>query len=565
MTAGISSSSGAAPSGAALSLRPYQQEAVQSAFDALRDKRSALVVMATGLGKTVVFAEIIRRAQASGRTWRTLVLAHREELIHQAARTVERIAKCDVDIEMGDLRAEDTLTRRAPVVVSSIQTQVAGRGDYRRMHRFKPEQFGLVIVDEAHHATSESYKAVLAHYRQNPNCRVIGFTATPDRSDEQALGQVFDCCPFQYGIRDGIADGWLVPIKQRIVHVGALDFSSCRTTAGDLNGADLDAVMQYEETLHGMVFPTIELAGDRRCIVFAASVAHAHRIAEIINRHKAGSAVAVDASTPRDERRSLFAGFAEGRYQFLVNVGVATEGWDDAALDGRGVQLVAMMRPTKSRALYCQMVGRGTRPLPRTVDGIDGADARREAIAASVKPAVTVLDYCGNAGRHKLVHCVDALAGNDSAATERAERAVMADAEEADVDVLDALNQAEVRERIEREAKQRKGFVVRAGYTTQEIDPFSLIDLAPDRQAAWEKGIPASDKQLECLRRMRVAIPDLLTRAEAKRLIDAAIATPTPKQQAVLIRNGFDPSDFDRKSASRVIDAIFARENRRNG
>jgi superfamily II DNA or RNA helicase len=537
---------------------------VQCAFDALRDKRSALVVMATGLGKTVVFSEIIRRAQASGRTWRTLVLAHREELIHQAAKTIERTARCDVEIEMGDLRATDTLTRRAPVIVSSVQTQVAGRGDYKRMHRFKPEQFGLVIVDEAHHATSDSYKTILSYYRQNPSCRVIGFTATPDRSDEQALGEVFDSCPFEYGIRDGIADGWLVPIKQRVVHVGALDFSACRTTAGDLNGSDLDAVMQYEETLHGMVYPTIEIAGDRRCIVFAASVAHAHRVAEIINRHKAGSAVAVDASTPRDERRSLFAGFAEGRYQFLVNVGVATEGWDDAALDGRGVQLVAMMRPTKSRALYCQMVGRGTRPLPRTVDGIEGAEDRLAAIAASAKPHVTVLDYCGNAGRHKLIHAVDALAGRESQAAERAEASVRARAEDEEIDVLAALTHEEVAIRLENEARQRKGLVVRAQFATQDIDPFSLIELTPDRQAAWEKGIPASDKQLECLRRLRVAIPDLLTRGEAKRLIDAAISTPTPKQQAMLIRHGFDPSDYDRKSASRIIDAIISRDNGRN-
>jgi superfamily II DNA or RNA helicase len=561
MSEGISNT-GAASAGAALSLRPYQVEAVQSAFDALREHKSALVVMATGLGKTVVFSEIIRRAQASGRTWRTLVLAHREELIHQAAKTIERHARCDVDIEMGDLRAIDTLTRRAPVIVSSIQTQIAGRGERKRMHGFKPDQFGLVIVDEAHHATSESYKAILKHYRQNDACRVLGFTATPDRADEQALGQVFECAPFEYGIRDGVTDGWLVPIKQRVVHVGALDFSSCRTTAGDLNGADLDSVMQYEQTLHGMVYPTIELAGDRRCIVFAASVAHAHRVSEILNRHRNGCAVSVDANTPRDERRSLFAGFAEGRYQFLVNVGVATEGWDDAALDGRGVQLVAMMRPTKSRALYCQMVGRGTRPLPRTVDGIDSAGDRLAAIAASPKPHVTVLDYCGNAGRHKLVHCVDALAGNESDATANAERAVMARADGEDVDVLAAINQEEVRLRLEQEARVRRGLVVRAGFSTQDIDPFSLIELAPDRQAAWQKGVAASERQLDCLRKLRVAIPDLLTRGEAKRLIDAAIATPTPKQQMVLIRSGFDPSDYNRKTASAVIDAIFSRNNK---
>lgn len=552
----------AAPTGAALSLRDYQHDAITAVFGQLRDKRSTLLVMATGLGKTVVFADIVRRAQASGRGWRTLVLAHREELVFQAARTIERVAGCAVDIEMGELRAARDFLRRAPVVVSTVQTQVAGRGDKRRMHAFDPAQFGLVIVDEAHHATAGSYRDVMDHYLSNPAVRVLGVTATPDRTDEAALGGVFESVAYEYGIREGIDGGWLVPVKQRVVHVGGLDFSACRTTAGDLNGADLNAVLEYEATLHGMVYPTIELVGDRRCLIFAASVAHAHRVAEILNRHRAGCAVAVDANTRRDERRAMFAGFSEGQYQYLVNVGVATEGWDDGALDGKGVQVIAMMRPTKSRALYCQMVGRGTRPLPNTVDQCADADGRRQSIAASAKPSVMVLDYCGNAGRHKLVHCVDALAGKDAQGVrDRAEARVMDAAAAEDVDVMAVLSEEEVRAKQEAEQALRRGVVVKAGYQVQEIDPFSLIDLTPDRAMAWRRGAPATEKQLQLLRRLRVGIPPMLTLDEARRLIDAATATPTPKQQAVLLRAGFNPADYDRKSASRVIEAIM--QNRR--
>jgi superfamily II DNA or RNA helicase len=553
----------AAPSGAALSIRDYQRDAIAGVFAQLKEHRSTLLVMATGLGKTVVFADIVRRAQQSGRGWRTLVLAHREELVFQAAKTIERVAGCHVDIEMGDLRASHDFLRRAPVVVSTVQTQVAGRGETKRMHRFKPSEFGLVIVDEAHHAIAGSYRTVIDHYMSNPAVRLLGVTATPDRTDEAALGEVFSSVAFEYGIREGIDGGWLVPVKQRVVHVQGLDFSGCRTTAGDLNGADLSAVLEYEATLHGMVSPTIEIVGDRRCLIFAASVAHAHRIAEILNRHRAGSAVAVDANTPREDRRAMFSGFSEGRYQFLVNVGVATEGWDDAALDGKGVQVIAMMRPTKSRALYCQMVGRGTRPLPGTVEQCPDAECRRDRIAGSPKPHVTVLDYCGNAGRHKLVHCVDALAGKDVDVRERAERRVIKEAEDGDVDVMAVLSEEEMRAKQEAEQAKRRGLVVKAGFVTQDIDPFSLIDLTPDRKSAWEKGVPATEAQLALIRKLRVAVPDLLTRNEARRLIDAAIATPTPKQQAVLIRAGFDPSNYDRKSASRVIDAIMAeRKNR---
>jgi superfamily II DNA or RNA helicase len=541
-----------------MELRDYQERAVSSAMDSLRGGGSTLLVMATGLGKTVVFSEIIRRYMAQGTGRRALVLAHRAELIHQAAEKIRAIVGCDVEIEMADLRAHEDRFYRAPVVVSSVATQVAGSGDRKRMHKFNPEHFGIVVVDEAHHAVAGSYERTLAHYMQGNRCRLLGVTATPDRADEIALGKVFGSVCFEYGIRQGIEDGWLAPIMQRMVSVRSLDYSQCRTTAGDLNGADLDGVMQYEETLHGMVYPTIEIAGDRRGLIFAASVAHADRVAEIINRHRAGSAVSVNASTPADDRRNLFRGFSEGRYQWLVNVGVATEGWDDSALDRRGVQIIAMMRPTKSRALYSQMIGRGTRPLPGCVDGIEGSDARRQAIASSAKPHITVLDYCGNAGRHRLVHCADALAGKDrDVIADCAGAAMRRDAVDADVDVLALMTREEAELKREQEAERRRGLRVKAAYVSALIDPFALVDLAPDRQQAWEKGIPASEKQLSVLRRLKVGIPDRLTRKEASRLIDAAISTPTPKQSAVLLRAGLDPANYDRRSASAAIDQIM--------
>jgi len=542
-----------------MELRDYQERAVSNAMEAMRLGGSTLVVMATGLGKTIVFAEIIRRYMMTGTGRRALVLAHRAELIHQAAQKIGMVAGCDVEIEMGELRARESTLYRAPVIVSSVQTQTAGRNGSMRMHKFNPKQFGIVIIDEAHHAVGDSYRKTLEHFKQG-GCRVLGVTATPDRADEAALGSVFDSTAFEFGIREGIEAGWLVPIRQRLVSVTSLDYSSCRTTAGDLNGADLDSVMQYEENLHGMVYPTLEIAVDRRGIIFASSVAHAERITEIINRHKPSSAVFVCAATPTDERRSLFAGFAEGRYQWLVNVGVATEGWDDAALDRKGVQIIAMMRPTKSRALYCQMIGRGTRPLPRTVDGIAEASMRREAIAGSAKDGVTVLDFCGNAGRHRLVHVADALAGKDpdEHAGRIANEIVERGAHAAELDVLQILNRAEVQAVKEREASTRKGLVVKAGYKSQLIDPFQLIDLAPHREAAWAKGVPASEKQLTVLRRLKVDIPDLLTRREASRLIDAAINTPTPAQAWWLLKHGLVPSDFTRRTASQAIDALKA-------
>ncbi len=541
-----------------MKLRPYQEAAIKSAFNTLAGEKSTLLVMATGTGKTVVFSDIIRRAMAAGRTWRTMILAHREELVHQAASTVARVCGCEVDIEMADSRSDEGIFNRAPVVCASVQTLNSGRGDRRRMHKYNPEQFGLLVVDEAHHAVARSYLNVMEWFGQNKSLRTVGVTATPDRSDEIALGEVFSSVCYEYGIADGITDGWLVPVKQRAVHVTGLDYSSVRTTAGDLNGADLDTVLQYEENLHGMVYPTIELVGDRRCLVFAASVAHAERVSEIINRH-GHNAAWVCGATEKERRRTIFRDFAEGSIQYLVNVGVATEGWDDAALDRKGVQVISMMRPTKSRALYCQMVGRGTRPLPGTVDGHDddSADWRRSAIANSAKPSVTILDYVGNAGRHKLVHCVDALAGDAlPAVRERCEEEIMEAAIGEDIDVLERITQEELEERQRQEHARRRHITVRSTYTTEDIDPFSLVDLIPDRKQAGLRGRPASEKQISLLRRMKIGIPDNLTIREAGQLIDAGFGTPTPKQAWVLIKAGLDPADYNRKTASEVIDRI---------
>ena len=173
-------------------------------FEASEESQSTLLVLPTGTGKTVCFAEIIRLIYPR----RALVLAHREELIWQAVRHI-RAAGLETSIEMGELLAGTNLWDQTPVVVSTIQTQCAGNNGNGRMSLFKPEDFGLVITDEAHHATSPTWQKTLSYYRQNPDLRVLGVTATPDRVDEQAMGQVFDTVAFDYEILDAIHDGYL--------------------------------------------------------------------------------------------------------------------------------------------------------------------------------------------------------------------------------------------------------------------------------------------------------------------------------------------------------------------
>jgi superfamily II DNA or RNA helicase len=258
-----------------------------------------------------------------------------------------------------------------------------------------------VLVHNCHHGISPSYQNLINYYRQNKNLKVLGVTATPDRTDEEALGQIFQTVAYDYEILDGITDGWLVPIEQQFVSIAGLDFSSVRTTAGDLNGADLNAVMEAESNMQGVAGASIEIIGNRRTIIFTASVKQAEVVCNILNRHRAGMAEWVCGLTNKDVRRETLARFESGATQVVCNCGVLTEGFDNPA-----VEVIVMARPTKSRSLYAQMAGRSTRPLPGIVDGPETADERRVAIAQSDKKSCWIIDFVGNSGRHKLMSCI---------------------------------------------------------------------------------------------------------------------------------------------------------------
>ena len=345
---------------------------------------------------------------------RCLILAHRQELIWQAADKVEAVTGKYPEIEMGEFTAaRHGQMADSHVVISSIQTQTSGKkcevcngtgidtfndrecidcfgfGAVLRMLRFDPMEFSLIVIDEAHRSTADSYRRILKWYGRNPDLKVLGVTATPDRQDETALGAVFDSVAYSYDLPTAINDGWLVPIHQEWITVQGLDFSQCRTTAGDLNNGDIETILMHEEMLHGIVNPTIELAGDRQTLIFAASVAHSEKIAEIINRHKTNAAVCIHGKTNKQVRRDLLKAYSKREFQFLVNCAVFTEGFDEPS-----VSVVAIARPTKSRALYSQMVGRGTRPLYPPMQGT--AEERKEAIRLSPKSCCTVLDFVGN-------------------------------------------------------------------------------------------------------------------------------------------------------------------------
>ena len=499
-------------------LRPYQLEAVTRIQDELKENRSTLLVAATGTGKTQIFSEVVRRWNG-----RCLVLAHRDELIQQASRRLSQYTGRQVDVEQADAVA---YVRGKDTVVASVQTlSRAGR-----LNRFPVDAFGLVVVDEAHHAPAETYRRILDHFSA---AKVVGVTATPDRADRMALGQTFDSVAYVYDIEDAIRDGWLCPIRVTMVQLDTLDVAGVRTTAGDLNQGDLDAVMAIEENLHGVVTPTMELAEKRRTLVFTTSVHNAHRMAEIFNRHRPECARAVDGGTPPDERRRIFSDHQEGRFQFLVNVGIATEGYDDPA-----ISCVVMGRPTKSRALYAQMAGRGTRIMPGKSD-------------------LLILDFVGNAGRHALVTAHNILAGrHPEDVVERAKRIAK---KKPGMDVKQALDEAEA----ELAAEKRRAVRAKVNYRTREVDPFAVLDVDKSDFERFEgefgKKMP-TDKQIETLGKFKVPIPEGLSRRGASKLLDQIFkrldeGACSFKQAAILLKYGYD-TNVSFQTASGIIDAL---------
>jgi len=547
-----------------MKLRNYQLEAEKLTLQAWEDgNRSALVVMPTGTGKTVLFASLIR----SRLPGRALVLAHRQELIWQARDKIQKVTGLIVDVEMGEYKSrtdKDLFHPKAQVIVSTIQTQNAGGDGGGRMGKFDPNDFGLLIVDEAHHATSVSYRKVIEYYKTNPNLVIVGVTATPDRADEEALGQVFDTVAFDYEILDAINDGWLVPIEQQMVSIEDFSFENVRTTAGDLNGADLAAVMTSEKPLQGVASATIDIIGDKRGIGFASSVAHAEMLSEIFNRHRSGMSNVVSAKTDSEERKKIISDFAQGKIQWLWNCGIFTEGFDDS-----GVEIISIARPTKSRALYAQMAGRATRPhesIAGRLNDVFNAPLRRATIARSVKPSCLIIDFVGNSGKHKLMTTADILGGNYSdevieAAVLRAKSLGQRLRMDKTIEEEEKIQEEIKTRRLAEEARKAR-LVGKAHYKTTAINPFDLLQIKPITSTrGWDKGKVASEKMRKVMRENIKVNADDYSYAQTRQLISEFFRRIenklcTIKQAATLKKFGVEPKDVTFDNARSMLDQI---------
>lgn len=456
-----------------ITLRPYQLQARTSIIDLLSNvSKSTLLVCATGLGKTVIFCAVAQEWHQRG--WgKALIIAHREELIQQSADKYAEITGDRPEIEMASQYAKDFgKYASSGAIVSSVQTMCRAS----RNARFNKHEFGLIIIDEAHHAISASYRTVIDRFRHD-GLRVLGVTATPNRADDLALGQVFETVAEpRMDISAGIKEGWLVPITQRFVRVDDLDFSSVKTTAGDLNQGDLDQILSSETLVHEIAKPTVDICGDRQTLIFCVSVSQAEKLAEIINRYRPDSAGFLSGAHPKNHRRQVVRQYKKKKLQYLCNCALFLEGFDAPQTSA-----VVMARPTKSIVLYTQVVGRGTRP-PSIVNELHEAEHRRQAIAQSEKQDVLVLDFVGNSGRHKLISCGDILGGKYSEPIRK--RANELIEEKSGMDVEESLSEADriiqEEERLARELAEKKRLehikAREARYESREVSAFDHSD-----------------------------------------------------------------------------------------
>ena len=494
-----------------MSLRPYQIAAIESARSRYRDgQRAVLVQMATGTGKTILFAEAAKLCKG-----RVIIVNERQTLVEQTARAVERWCGEPVGIEMADARSLTSGGAQGPrIVAASVQTLA------KRLSKIRRDWPTLVVVDEAHHATARTYRSIIDHFDRS---RVFGVTATPDRSDDEFLGQVFQSLAFEYSIRDAIRDKWLVPVKTIGVRT-QIDLSTVRTTAGDLNAGDLDEIMRKEAALAQIAGPLVEHAQARPSIVFSVSVEHAHDLARAINA-VAGSpsyAMAIDGSFSRADREEFLRRAARGDIRCIVNCALFTEGFDHPP-----IEVVAMARPTKSRALYTQMVGRGTRLSPETG-----------------KTSCLVLDFTSNSKRHRLVRAYDIFNGEIS---EDALQIIEAVIEEADgpIDVEAALALSD--ERIRRRAQE-------ARYEAIEID--TMIAPHVDRDDASD--ITGDQRRRLLALGVEPKTVDMLYGGTAARFLAALESRAerglaTAPQCRLLARYGIDSANVTKAQATQII------------
>lgn len=512
-----------------MQLRPYQQEAREAIQREWSEgKKRTLLVLPTGCGKTIVFSKVIEDRVREGE--RVLVLAHRGELLDQASDKLEKSTGLKTATEKAEQTSVGSFFR---VVVGSVQTMQREK----RLSQFPPDYFDTIVVDEAHHCISDGYQRVLQHFEQS---NVLGVTATPDRGDMRNLGTYFESLAYEYTLPKAIKEGFLSPIKALTIPL-KLDLSAVKQQAGDFSTKDLGTAL--DPYLYQIADEMAKHCKNRKSVVFLPLVKTSKKFRDILNERGFHAA---EVNGESKDRAEILEDFENDKYNVLCNSMLLTEGWDSPAVD-----CIVVLRPTKVRSLYSQMVGRGTRLFPG-------------------KEELLLLDFLWHTERHELCHPAHLIAATDDVAKKMTENIEEAGAEGIALDLEEAEAQAEkdvVAEREEALAKQlaemrkRKRKLVDPLQFEMSIQAEDLTSYVPS--FGWEMG-PPSDAQLKSLEKSGI-LPDsvenagkaslLLERLDRRRREGLA----TPKQIRILERYNFrNVGTWSFEVSSKMISRIAA-------
>ena len=508
-----------------MELRPYQKEAKKAVFEQWENGiRKTLLVLPTGCGKTIVFAKITEECVSHGD--RVLILAHRGELLEQAA---DKIAKA-TGLKCATEKAEEScLGSWYRITVGSVQSLMRTT----RLSRFPEDYFNTIIIDEAHHCISDSYQRVLKHF---PDAKVLGVTATPDRGDMKNLGQVFESLAYEYTLPKAIKEGYLSPIKAVTIPL-QVDLTGVGVQSGDFKAGDLGTAL--DPYLHQIANEMVRYCRDRKTVVFLPLVKTSKKFRDILI---ANGFRAAEVNGESQDRAEILEDFAAGKYNVLCNSMLLTEGWDCPDVD-----CIVVLRPTKVRSLYCQMVGRGTRLAPG-------------------KEHLLLLDFLWHTERHELCHPAHLICENEEVAqkmTENMEKdaGCPIDIEEAEKtaskDVVAQREEALAQKLAEMKRRKRK--LVDPLQFEMSIQAEDLSGYVP--AFGWEMA-PPSDRQKKALEKLGIMPDEIDNAGKASKLLDRLDrrrqeGLTTPKQIRFLESRGFQHVgtwQFD--TAKKLIDRI---------
>lgn len=507
-----------------MELRPYQVEAknaVLSEWDA--GHRKTLLVLPTGTGKTVVFSKVVADRVGKGR--RALVVAHRGELLDQAADKLKSVCGLSAAVE----KAESTgFGSDSLVTVGSVQSLCRDE----RLARFPQDYFSEIVVDEAHHCLSDSYQKVLNHF---PKANVLGVSATIDRNDKKDLGQFFDSIAYEYTLPSAIRDGYLCPVKAQMIPL-ELSLEGVGVSNGDYNAGEIGHAL--EPYLDQIAQVMTKYCHGRKTVVFLPLIKISQNFCEKLNRY---GLKACEVNGNSRDRAEVIERFENGEFEVLCNSMLLTEGWDCPAVD-----CIVVLRPTKVRSLYQQMVGRGMRLSPG-------------------KDHLLLLDFLWLTERHDLCRPSSLLCKDEEVKKKIDERLAKDDGvydlvETEELAAKDVLAEREAALAAELAAmRKRKAKLVDPLQYMMSIAAEDLVNYVPT--FAWEMA-PASEKQLQFLEK-RGILPDSIENAgKAKLMIDRLIrrqeeGLATPKQIRLLERYGFyQVGTWQFDDASRMISRI---------